>query len=107
MTKYTLTFNPKNINFAPATVLEEVYQNINTILNTYRFSVPLFREFGLKSEFIDKPMNLLTPIYVKEIVETVEKFEPRVTVEEVKMKAEMDGKVYPTIIFTLRSGVIT
>ena len=107
MMKYTLTFNPTNINFAPSTVLEEIYQNINTILNTYRFSVPLFREFGLKATCIDKPMSLLPPIYVKEIVETVEKFEPRVVVEEVKMNAEMDGKAYPIIIFTLRNGVIT
>lgn len=107
MTKYTLTFHPTNMNFAPATVLEEIYQNINTIINTYAFNVPLFREFGLKAEFIDKPMSILAPIYVKEIVETVEKFEPRVLVEEVKINAEMDGKVYPTIIFTLRNGVIT
>lgn len=107
MTKYTLTFNPTNINFAPATVLEEIYQNINTIINTYVFSVPLFRGFGLKAEFIDKPMSVLPPMYVKEIVETVEQFEPRVIVEEVKINAEIDGKAYPIIIFSLRDGVIT
>lgn len=105
MTKYTLTYNPSVINFRPKTVLDEIFQNINTIIGTYKFSVPLFRSFGFQAEFIDKPMSILQPLYVREVVETVEKYEPRVIVEEVKMTAELDGKAYPIIIFTLRNGV--
>jgi len=105
MTRYTLTYEPKNINFRPATVLEEIYQNINTILSTYKFTVPLFREFGFTAEFIDRPLTVLLPIYVREVVEVVEKYEPRVMVEEVKMSAEIEGKVYPIIYFSIRNGV--
>lgn len=105
MTQYTLTYNPSVINFRPATVLEEIYQNINTILGTYKFSVPLFREFGFSAEFIDRPMSILRPMFVKEAVEVIEKYEPRVIVEEVKMTAEIDGISYPIIIFRLQSGV--
>jgi len=86
-------------------MLEEIFQNINTILGTYKFSVPLFRGFGFKAEFIDKPMSILHPLYVREVVETVEKYEERVIVEEVKMTAEIDGTAYPIIIFSLKSGV--
>lgn len=105
MKQYTLTYNPSVINFRPETVLDEIFQNINTILGTYKFTVPLFRDFGFQAEFIDKPMSILQPLYVREVVETVEKFEPRVIVEEVKMSAEIDGVAYPTIIFILRNGV--
>ena len=105
MTRYTLTYEPKNINFRPATVLEEIYQNINTILSTYKFTVPLFREFGFTAEFIDRPLTVLLPVYVREVVETIEKYEQRVLIEEVKLNGDIEGKAYPTIIFTIRNGV--
>lgn len=105
MTKYTLTYNPSVINFRPVDTLEEIFQNINTILGTYKFSVPLFREFGFAAEFVDKPMSILQPLFVREVVETIEKYEPRVIVEEVKLTAEIDGIAYPIIIFSLKSGV--
>ena len=106
MKKYTHTFIPSLVNFRPANTIEEIYQNINTILNTYKFTVPLFRSFGFSADFIDRPLSVLRPLYVKEVVETIEKFEPRVIVEEVKMTAEIDGKAFPIIIFSLREGVI-
>ena len=105
MNKYTLTFTPSLVNFRPANVIEEIYQNINTILSTYKFTVPLFREFGFAAEFIDRPLSILKPLYVMEVVETIEKYEPRVIVEEIKMTAELEGIAYPIIIFSLRDGV--
>ncbi|AVK84056.1 hypothetical protein C3943_10960 [Lysinibacillus sp. B2A1] len=103
--QYTLTYNPSNINFRPSTVLEEIFQNINTIIGTTKFSVPLFREFGLFATFVDKPMNTIHPRLVAEMVETVEKYEPRVLVEEIKLNANVDGQAYPTLIFSLKNGV--
>jgi len=108
MTKYTLTFNPTNINFAPANELEEIYQNINTILSTYKASVPLLRDFGISANFIDKPMTIVHPLYVLEVIETIERWEERVVVEDVKLSAAtdtMEGSVYPIITFSLRNEV--
>lgn len=50
-------------------------------------------------------MSVLHQIYVREVVETIEKYEERVIVEEVKMTAEIDGIAYPIVIFSLKSGV--
>lgn len=105
MTQYTLTYNPSKVNFRPANELEEIFQNVNTILGTYKFSVPLFREFGFAADFIDRPMSILHPLYVREVVETVEKYEPRIIVEEVKLTAELDGIAHTVIIFRLRNEV--
>ena len=102
---YTVTVNPSVINFRPLTVLEEIFQNINTILGTAKYSVPLFREFGTDAFFVDKPMTTVRPTLIAEIIEVVEKYETRVIVEEVKMSGELDGKLYPTIIITIRNGV--
>lgn len=106
MTQYTVSYNPSVINFRPSSILEEIYQNINTILGTTKFSVPLYRDFGLLTSFVDKPVTTLHPLLVSEIFEAVETYEPRVIVEEVKLDANTDGQAYPTIIFSLRNGVV-
>lgn len=102
---YTVMINPSTINFRPLTVLEEIFQNINTILSTVKFSVPLFREFGTNAVFIDKPMTTIRPTLIAEIIEVVEKYESRVIVEEIKMSGEIDGQLYPIVIISIRNGV--
>lgn len=103
--RYTLTYNPSSINFRPANELEDIFQNLNTIMGTRKYSVPLFRAFGLENATVDKPMSVLHPLLVAEYVEVIEKYEPRVIVEEVKLTANQDGQAYPTVIFRLRNGV--
>lgn len=106
MNRYSLSYNPTVINFMPANELDEIFQNLNTILGTAKFTVPLDREFGMKWDFVDKPLSVLHPLYVAEVIEIIEKYEPRVAVEEVKLSSEpMDGKAYPIIIFRLRNEV--
>lgn len=102
---YTVIYNPSEINFRPANTLEEIFQNINTILSTAKYSVPLFREFGMDAFFIDKPMTTIRPTLIAEMIDVIEKFEPRVIVEEIKMSGEIDGQLYPTLIISLRNGV--
>lgn len=104
--QYTLTYNPSTINFRPLNVLEEIFQNINTVLGTTKFTVPLDRAFGLNATFVDDPMTTIHPHMVAEVIETVEKYEDRVIVEEVKLIANIDGKLYPTVIFTPKNGVL-
>lgn len=105
MNQYTVKINPSKVNFRPANVLEEIFQNINTILSTSKYSVPLFREFGTNAFFVDKPMTTIQPSLIAEIIEVVETYEPRVFVEEVKMDGDIDGQLYPTLIIQIRNGV--
>ena len=107
MTIHKVTYNPVQINFRPASELEEIVQNINTIIGTAKYTVPLNRKLGLSQTFIDSPMTHFHATYVGEIFDAVEEFEPRVLVEEVKFNAELDGRVYPTIYFRLREEVAT
>lgn len=104
---YTLTIklHPNVINFRPASVIEEILQNVNTIVSTVIYSVPLFREFGVNTSFLDEPTPIVKARLIAEISEKVERYEPRVLVEEILFKAELDGKVIPTLIFSIRNGV--
>ena len=64
-----VTATLENIVIFPASEMEEIIQNIKTILTTLQGSVPLDREFGIDPSVIDKPVNVIRPLMVKEIKE--------------------------------------
>jgi hypothetical protein len=43
------------IDFAPSGIIEEVSQNVRTLLMTAKYSVPLDRELGIDASFLDRP----------------------------------------------------
>lgn len=105
---YTLTVNkqPNIINFRPSSVIEEILQNVNTIVSTVIYSVPLNRGFGVDASFVDEPTPVVKARLIAEISEKVEQYEPRVQVDEVAFAANLDGQLVPTLTLSLRSGVI-
>ena len=85
------------INFAPESPEAEIAQNINTIFRTSKYSVPLDREFGLNVTVLDKPVNVAEALITNEIVEAIEKFEPRVKVTEIAFREAQEGYLKPAI----------
>lgn len=86
------------ISFAPENELEEILQNVRAILTTLRGSVPLDREFGLDGSVLDRPVNALRAALTTDIIETVERYEPRVKVKQVSFAGMADeGIVIPTV----------
>lgn len=105
---YTVTSNPSVINFSPSTVIEEIFQNVYTIITTTIFSVPLFRSFGIEATYLDEANAIAKAKLIADIVEKVQYFENRVIVEEVKFEEnEMDGKLYPVVIIRIKEGVVS
>lgn len=90
---------PQIVNFAPATVAEEVGQNIYNLLATEKYTVPLNRNFGLSATFIDQPINLVQAQIRAEILEAIAQYEPRFTVQEINFeKSEYkEGKLVPVV----------
>lgn len=85
-------------NWHPTTELEEVIQNVRTILTTRRGSVPLDRGFGINTSLIDLPVTVIKSRLTAEVIDAVEKFEPRVRVESVKFLGDSaDGVIYPVV----------
>ena len=97
----TLEITGKDTNefsWQPDTELEEVIQNVRTILTTRRGSVPLDRGFGINTSLIDLPATVIKSRLTAEIIEAVERFEPRVRVESVKFLGDgADGVIYPVV----------
>lgn len=104
---YTLTvkMQPNVINFRPSSVVEEILQNVNTIVSTVIYSVPLNRGFGVDASFVDEPTPVVKARLIAEVSEKVERYEPRILVEEIIINANLDGQLIPTLKFSIRNGV--
>jgi hypothetical protein len=88
----------KDINFVPASEYEEILQNVRTIINTLKKTVPMDREFGINGEVIDLPIAAAQAKITGEIVAAVSKYEPRAKVVSVAYEGkEMDGTLQPTV----------
>jgi len=91
--------NLKNIRWEEDDLVSDVLQNIAVILATPKGSVPLDREFGLTTVFLDKPTPVAKMIMRAEVREAIERWEPRaqfvsMTFEE---RVTQPGTLWPTV----------
>lgn len=98
----TLIVTTENkLNLAPKNEREEIYQNIATILKTIQGSVPLDRDFGVDGSYIDLPMPIAKGQWQAEIIDAIERDEPRVRVLQVDFEENttdaMDGILSPIV----------
>lgn len=85
------------VDFAPATLEEELAQNIACIIETVVGTVPLARSFGLDSTFVDSTSPFVESQMTNQIISAVQEFEPRATVTEVIFAKGEDGQVKPMV----------
>ena len=96
---YSVTASePIKINLAPASLIEEILQNLSMILQTTKNTAPLDRDFGLSGAYIDKPAPVAETLLVSEMYAAVEKYEPRVKIVGVSFETdESTGKLSPCL----------
>lgn len=88
----------RKINFAPATVTEEVLQNVWMILVTTQYDCPLARGLGLSREFVDKPIETAKALCVATIYEAIEKYEPRAKIQKITFNTNAEkGTTSPIV----------
>ncbi|MBQ4432482.1 MAG: GPW/gp25 family protein, partial [Synergistaceae bacterium] len=81
---------------------EEVVQNIRTIITTAKYSVPLFREFGVDGELVDIPSLEASAKLKADIIMAVRKYEPRAKITRINFEPDNDGKLSLRISITLK-----
>ena len=102
----TVTINPKEeikLTFFPSTLVQEVIQNVYCILQTPYCSVPCYREFGVKNEYLHRPINVAKSAFVSAIVEAIGEFEPRAQVNRVTFDVDVNdpGHLIPNVEVTI------
>ena len=102
--KYQVSLNDE-INFAPGSETEEILQNVRTVLTTFKGTVPLDRDFGISVEYVDKPLPVAQTLMQAAVIDAIEEFEPRATVESVTFDENiddaMDGISRPRVIVSI------
>jgi len=91
--------NLSSITLNESDTVRSVLQNIAIILSTRQLSVPLYRDFGLPMQFVDKPMPVAKPMLIAEITEAIAEFEPRATLLNVTFEIDetVPGRLIPTV----------
>ena len=97
MNEFEIVIKPGQINFAPETLAEEVIQNVITLCNTLKYSVPMDRALGVEAVFLDEAVNRARAKFTQEVIIAVRKFEPRADVTRVEFAGDSDGKIYPHV----------
>jgi hypothetical protein len=78
----------------------EIIRNVQTILTTPLGTCPLYREFGLDISALDNPLDVAQNLYAVEVMETVESWEPRVKVQEVKFTPDVSGRLTAKVVIS-------
>ena len=106
--KLVVDSGPQPVVIAPASVAEEVAQNVRMIIATPKGTVPLDRDFGLSFDLIDQPMPRARALMEVEIVRQVAKYEPRASVVSIRWEESeteaMDGRANPVVTIEVREA---
>lgn len=81
----------------PQSELEEVLQNVRTIISTIKGTVPLDRDFGISGDIVDLPIHVAQAKLSNEIFQAVKQYEPRVTIEDITFSITDTGKLLPKV----------
>jgi hypothetical protein len=94
------------INFAPANVVEEVLQNVRTLIMTIKYSAVLDRELGIDATFLDRPTPDAMARLRVQIAEEIRRSEPRALVKIIEFKKHEDEAMEGTYYSLLHVDVL-
>ena len=76
----------------------EIIRNVRTLLATPIGTCPLYRDFGLNTTYLDRPLSIAQNLMAVEVIEAIEKWEPRVQVKEVTFEPDQEGKLKTKVV---------
>ena len=84
---------------------EDIKECLETLLSIRAGSQPLDRDFGIDYEqIVGFPLDVAKNMLSLEIIEKVERYEPRVEVSSVSFTGDTDGQLVPHIYFVKAGG---
>ena len=94
----TLESESQSIIFG-AKGVQEVIQNVKTILTTPKGTQPLDRDFGLSLDFLDSPVLKTRALAEQNCFMALRKYEPRAILKQIKWNGDiLSGKLWPEVL---------
>lgn len=92
------TTKENEINLAPATVYEEVIQNLYFLYSSTEYDVPLDRELGLDGTYIDRPIETAKALVTANIYDKTEEYEPRAEIINIEFETDYERGMLKPIV---------
>jgi len=100
--EFTVSTDSDGIDFG-ASGMDEIIQNVRTIITTIAGTVPLARDFGVDGTVIDGPLEYAQARLTASVVNAIQTYEPRVEVISVSYETgHQDGCLVPTVLIRVR-----
>ena len=88
----------------PSSAAEEIAQCVKCLLLTTKGSCFMYRDFGVNTELIDRPINVAKNRFLAEVVKQAAKYEPRAKVKSIRWTGDgPDGILKPTVILEVQT----
>lgn len=96
---YFVTTGDSSIVLHETDTVREIVRNVAVVLGTQKGSVPLYRDFGIDWDFLDKPLPVAQTMMHARIREALETFEPRIQVVGITFAIDADAPatLIPTV----------
>lgn len=91
----------EDIDLSPATVIEDVVQNIATILATTKGTIPYMRGFGRNRETEGRPMPVVKNMIVSDVFQQISDYEPRAILGEIRVEENEESDELNDILITV------
>jgi len=79
---------------------ESILRCLRNLFMTPAGTVPLDRDFGIDQTVLGKPIGIAENLFAIEAIEKVERYEPRVSVQEVHLTSDMNGQIKAKVVIT-------
>lgn len=101
---YTIDFsNDMALTLEPEDSVHETIQSIYILVNTAIGEVPCYRDFGVDSAYLHKPIQTAQAMYAAAITAAFEKFIDNVTIDEIRFANDSNDPsvLYPILEVTI------
>lgn len=101
---YTIDFSKDMaLTLEPENDVQETIQSIYILVNTALGEVPCYRDFGIDSSYLHKPIQMAQAMYAAAITSAFEKFIDNVTIDEIKFTNDSNDPsvLYPILEVTI------
>lgn len=79
---------------------EDILRCLRNLLMTPAGTVPLDRDFGIDQSFMEYPLDVAQSLLAVEIIDKVDRYEPRISVTDVELTPDMEGQIKAKVVIT-------